>query len=83
METTTTTLIKLQNVVEKLTGNTITGVDIHGSIRSQLALDSMQFVQLFTALEEEFSTELPLSLMNAATVDELVKIIESCTAEPA
>lgn len=49
---------------------------MNGDVRSQLALNSMQFVQLFTALEMEFEVELPLSIMNVRTVGDFVTIID-------
>ncbi len=76
METKTSTIERIESVLEAITGTTVGTLDMNGDVRSQLALNSMQFVQLFTALEMEFEVELPLSIMNVRTVGDFVTIID-------
>ncbi len=81
METKTSTIERIESVLEAITGTTVGTLDMKGDIRSQLALNSMQFVQLFTALEMEFEVELPLSIMNVRTVGDFVTIIEGAAEQ--
>ena len=76
METKNDTAERLMSVLESITGNRVTKLEMQADVRSQLALSSMQFVQLFTALEMEFEVELPLSIMNVRNVGDFVSIIE-------
>ena len=76
METKTSTIERIESVLEAITGTTVGTLDMNGDVQSQLALNSMQFVQLFTALEMEFEVELPLSIMNVRTVGDFVTIID-------
>ena len=76
METKTSTIERIESVLEAITGTTVGTLDMNGDVRSQLALNSMQFVQLFPALEMEFEVELPLSIMNVRTVGDFVTIID-------
>lgn len=82
METKTSTIDRIALVLETITGTAVATLDMKGDVRSQLALSSMQFVQLFTALEMEFEVELPLSIMNVRTVSDFVAIIDKA-ADPA
>ncbi len=79
METKNETAIRLVSVLESITGTSVDKLDMMGDVRSQLALSSMQFVQLFTALEMEFEVELPLSIMNVRTVGDFITLIEDAT----
>jgi len=78
MKTKTATLEKLKKTIENVTGSKVGNIDLNGNIRSQLSVDSVQFIQLFSAIEIEFGIELPLSIMNTETVAEFVTIIEDC-----
>lgn len=76
METKKETAERLMSVLESITGNRVTKLEMQADVRSQLGLSSMQFVQLFAALEMEFEVELPLSIMNVRNVGDFVSIIE-------
>lgn len=81
MTTHTATLEKLKEVIGTVTNAPVGDINPEGDIRSQLNLDSMQFVQLFTALELEFGVELPLSIMNVSKVSDFIEILESTINE--
>lgn len=67
---------KVKTVISEVTGNHMGEIDITGDIKTQFPLDSMQFVQLFSALEEAFEIELPLKIMNVSTVEEFLSILD-------
>jgi len=57
------TKIRVFKILTKVTGRTYHDIDLDGDLGSQLTLDSIQIVELFASLEEEFKIELPLSMM--------------------
>jgi acyl carrier protein len=63
-------------VLRKVTGKKIDDIKLEGDIKSQLALDSIQIVELFAALEKELDVELPLRLMTVKTGKAFIELLE-------
>jgi acyl carrier protein len=57
------TKLKVFKVLKRVTGRSYDNIDLDDDLGSQLTLDSIQIVELFASLEEEFKIELPLSMM--------------------
>lgn len=67
---------KVTEIVSKITGKKVESINPHGNLKNELALDSIQIVELFAQLEKEFEVELPLKLMTVRTGKEFISIIE-------
>jgi acyl carrier protein len=50
-------------ILSRITGRNYENINLDDDLSSQIILDSIQVVEFFAALEEEFNIELPLSLM--------------------
>lgn len=57
------TKVRVFKVMKKVTGREFNSIDLNGDLKNQLTLDSIQIVELFAGLEQEFNIELPLSMM--------------------
>lgn len=68
--------LKVAEIVSRITGKQVNGIDLNGELKNELALDSIQIVELFAQLEKEFETELPLRLMTVRTGKEFINILE-------
>jgi acyl carrier protein len=51
-------------------------VDPDMPIRDQISLDSMQFVSVVGRIELEMNLELPMSVMEAKTLNEFLEIVD-------
>lgn len=51
-------------------------IDPDKPIRDQIALDSMQFVGIVARIEIELGVELPMSVMEARTLNEFLAVVE-------
>lgn len=63
------------SVIEKEIHIDPTTIDPDKDLREQISLDSMQFVRLIARLEEKFSIELPISIMEVSTLNEFLTIV--------
>jgi acyl carrier protein len=70
------TKIKVFEIVNKVSGGRVTSINPDGDVRQELSLDSIQIVELFAMLENEFNIELPLTILNVKTGREFLDIIE-------
>jgi acyl carrier protein len=70
------TKIKVFEIVNKVSGGRVTSINPDGDVRQELSLDSIQIVELFAMLENEFNIELPLTILNVKTGREFLEIIE-------
>jgi acyl carrier protein len=68
---------KVLKVLRRVTGRNILDINLDGDLKSQLALDSIQIVELFAVLENELGVELPLRLMAVKTGKEFLTLLES------
>jgi acyl carrier protein len=66
---------RVVKIVNKITGNRAANIHLESDLKAELALDSVQMVELFAALEKEFGVELPLQLMNAKTGKEFFETL--------
>jgi acyl carrier protein len=67
---------KVLQILRKVTGKNIDDIGLEGDLRSKLALDSIQIVELFAALEKELNIELPLRLMTVKTGKAFMDMLE-------
>lgn len=72
-----TTERRVLEIVSKISGKEITPhkINMNGLIREELALDSIQIVELFVSLESVFGIELPLQMMTVRTCKEFVELL--------
>ncbi|HEX7511725.1 MAG TPA: acyl carrier protein [Chitinivibrionales bacterium] len=63
---------KLFSLIHKEIGRDPAEIDADKPIRDQIALDSMQFVSLAARIELALDIELPLSVMEATTLNEFL-----------
>ncbi len=68
---------KVLTVLRKVTGRNIEKINLDTDLKSQLALDSIQIVELFAALENELSVELPLRLMTVKTGKAFLELLDT------
>jgi acyl carrier protein len=68
--------IKVAEIISRITGRDVETINANGELKNELALDSIQIVELFAQLEKEFEVELPLKLMTVRTSKEFMRILE-------
>lgn len=68
---------KVLGVLRKVTGRNIEQINLDTDLKSQLSLDSIQIVELFAALENELSVELPLRLMTVKTGKAFLDLLDT------
>jgi acyl carrier protein len=51
-------------------------LDADREIRDQVSLDSMQYVTLTAVVEKELDIELPISVMQARTINDFLRVID-------
>lgn len=68
--------IKVAEIVSRISGRNIGKINPNGDLKNELALDSIQIVELFASLENEFKVELPLKLMTVRSSKEFLRILE-------
>ena len=73
--------IKVAEIVEKISKKKVSNINVKGSLKDELALDSIQIVELFAALENEFNIELPLKLMTVRNAEEFMEILKQTISE--
>lgn len=67
---------KVVEIVGRITGRNVGTIHPDGDLKTELSLDSIQIVELFASLEQEFQVELPLKLMTVRTSKEFLRILE-------
>ncbi len=70
------TKTRVLRVLKKITGRELDHIDPNADLKSQLALDSIQVVELFAALENEFNVELPLNMMTVRSANVFMKMLD-------
>ncbi len=68
--------LKVAEIVSRISGRKVQNINPEGELKNELALDSIQIVELFASLENEFGVELPLKLMTVRTSKEFLRILE-------
>ena len=68
---------KVLGVLRRVTGRNIEQINLDTDLKSQLSLDSIQIVELFAALENELSVELPLRLMTVKTGKAFLELLDT------
>jgi acyl carrier protein len=69
------TKAKVSEILTKITGRKFENIDLESDLKSQLELDSIQIVEFFASLENEFNIELPLSMLTVKTGSAFMKIL--------
>ncbi len=72
---------KISEIVSRITGKNVENINLNSELKNELALDSIQIVELFAQLEREFNVELPLKLMTVRTSKEFINILEQSLKE--
>ncbi len=67
---------RIFNIIQKEVSLDPATLDPEGDLREQISIDSMQFVTIIARLEKEFEIEIPISVMEAATLNEFLEIVE-------
>jgi acyl carrier protein len=68
---------KVLEIVGRISGRRVTNINLEGTIKDELSLDSIQIVELFASLEKEFEIELPLQMMTLKTCREFLELMET------
>jgi len=68
---------KVAEIVEFETGVDLTEVDPEVDLRSQVNVDSMQYVAISVAIEDALGIELPIAIMKARTLAEIMKVVRT------
>ena len=68
---------RVLKILRRVTGKRIDDINPEGDLKSQLSLDSIQLVELFAALENELSVELPLRLMTVKTGKAFLDLLDT------
>ena len=67
---------KVLRIISGISGKNTDNVNLNADLKNQIALDSIQIVELFALLEKEFEIELPLKMMTVKTGKEFLEILE-------
>lgn len=67
---------KILSLIKTISGKNTENINLTADLKTQLALDSIQIVELFALLEKEFEIELPLKMMTVKTGKEFLEILE-------
>jgi acyl carrier protein len=67
---------KLFGIIQKDINIDPATIDPDKPIREQISLDSMRFVSIIARIELEMNIEIPISVMEAKTLNEFLSIIE-------
>ena len=66
---------QVYEIIEKESRIQLSDLDPDKDLREQVALDSMQFVGIIARVEEGLQIELPISIMEVATLNEFLDIV--------
>lgn len=72
----TQTKNRVIGVLENVTGRSLPFLNYDDDLSSQLELDSVQIVELFAGLENEFGIELPLTMMQANSANNFLEQLD-------
>lgn len=72
---------KIFGTIQKELSRDPAAIDPDKPIRDQVSLDSMQFVSLMARIELELNIELPISAMEARTLNEFLAVVEKTVKE--
>jgi acyl carrier protein len=68
---------KVFSIINREAAIDFTTIDPNADFREQVNLDSMQFVAVLARLEKEFGIEIPISAMEATTLNDFLAVIEN------
>ena len=69
---------KVLKVVNRISGGKVKNINPEGNLKTELALDSIQIVELVASLEKEFNVELPMKIMTVRTGKEFMELLDDC-----
>jgi acyl carrier protein len=67
---------RVVKVLARVKGTFNDNLDYNGNLKDELGLDSIQIVEFFAELEQEFQIELPLKMMTVKTAKEFLDLLE-------
>jgi acyl carrier protein len=67
---------KIFDILQKEVRLDPASIDPNTDFRDQISIDSMQFVALLARLEKEFDIEIPISAMEAKTLNEFLSFLD-------
>jgi acyl carrier protein len=67
---------KIFDILQKEVRLDPSSLDPNSDFRDQISIDSMQFVALLARLEKEFDIEIPISVMEAKTLNEFLGLLD-------
>jgi acyl carrier protein len=76
-----TTAKEIFSVIEQVVGIDPFTLDLNADFRTQVSLDSMAFVSVIAKLESHYNIDIPLSVMDAVTLNEFVDKLRGVLAE--
>lgn len=68
---------KIFSVINREVALDFNTIDPNADFREQVNIDSMQFVAVLARLEKEFNIEIPISAMEATTLNEFLAVVEN------
>jgi acyl carrier protein len=70
------TLQKVSRIIEDTSNIQLSDIDPNKNLREQVLLDSMQFLAVIAALEKGLNIDIPISAMEANSLDEFFQILD-------
>lgn len=67
---------KIFDILQKEVRLDPSSIEPNSDFRDQISIDSMQFVALLARLEKEFDIEIPISVMEAKTLNEFLGLLD-------
>jgi acyl carrier protein len=68
---------KIFSIIKSVVNIDPSTIDATKNLREQVNLDSMQFVAVLAKLETELNIELPISAMEAGSLNEFMSVLDS------
>jgi len=68
---------KIYSIIQSVVNIDPSTIDATKNLREQVNLDSMQFVAVLAKLENELNIELPISAMEAGSLNEFLAVVDT------
>ncbi len=69
---------KVSRIIEETSNVKLSDIDPNKNLRDQVLLDSMQLVAIIAALEKGLNIDIPISAMEAETLNDFLEILDKC-----
>lgn len=67
---------RIEAIVERELQQDLSSVPLDKDLRQHISLDSMQFVEVYAAIVEEFGIEVPASIVRATTMRQMIEALK-------